>query len=302
MKQHLTGENSSVASCMKVALDVRQVILESLNEIALKAKEKRGDFGEENPFGCFVNEYDGDEVQEIPHLQAKRVSFNEVEASVGKGKRKAATVSSPFYQRAIDHIATIEHGYKGPSYYAIWVPLFQDAKKEQSASNIETNAQNLCNLFAVIVGPKNMVHIVTDNPSNCKAAGGLLVEKYPTICWSACAAHCIKLILKDIGEMHEVKALVTLTSTMTIFVYNHRFTLNWLRKSNVEEAPNKELDYEESEAEHKELSVDVVVECSNSQKLELDEEHDDKIGEYVDLELFQHRGFGLIDEDEEQLN
>ncbi|KAL3509370.1 hypothetical protein ACH5RR_028771 [Cinchona calisaya] len=31
--------------------------------------------------------------------------------------------------------------------------------------------------------------------------------------------------------MHDVKALVTLASTVTVFVYNHRFTLNWLRKS-----------------------------------------------------------------------
>ena len=101
--------------------------------------------------------------------------------------------------------------------------------KSVDASDIETNAQNLCNLFAEIVeivGPSNVVHVVTDNASNYKAAGALLGEKYPTICWSPCAAHCINLILKDIGEMHDTKALVTLASMVTVFVYNHKFILN----------------------------------------------------------------------------
>ncbi|KAG6487182.1 hypothetical protein ZIOFF_055765 [Zingiber officinale] len=69
------------------------------------------------------------------------------------------------------------------------------------------------------------------NASNYKAAGTLLSEKYPTICWSPCAAHCINLILKDIGQMNDVKAIVSLASTVTVFVYNHKYTLNWLRKT-----------------------------------------------------------------------
>ncbi|KAL3518575.1 hypothetical protein ACH5RR_021164 [Cinchona calisaya] len=369
MKQHLAGEKGSVVSCTKVTPKVRHAILGSLKETAQKAKEKRGDFEEENPFGRFMNEYDGDEVQEIPHLQAKGVSFNEVETS---------PVNSPFYQNAIDHIAAMGHGYKSPSYHALRVPLLRDAKKEVQlvidslrsnwietgctimgdswkdsrqrllinflvycnkgisfiksvdASDIETNAQILCNLFVEIVGPKNVVHIVTDNASNYKAAEGLLTEKYPTFCWSPCTAHC--------GEMHDVKALVTLASTVIVFVYNHRidrlehqrlndlvhvyYNLHLQHRTNhqkrsydpidyesidkkefwvVEEEPNGELDYDELEAKLEELPVDDVVECSNSQKVG-DDEEDDKIGKDVDLELFQRRGFGRTDEDDEWLN
>ncbi|XP_027120548.1 uncharacterized protein [Coffea arabica] len=83
-----------------------------------------------------------------------------------------------------------------------------------------------------MVGSKNVVHLVTDNASNYKAAGTLLNERYPTICWSPCAAHCINLILKDIGEMGTVKSLVSLASTITVFVYNHKYVLNWFRKTN----------------------------------------------------------------------
>ncbi|KAL3509371.1 hypothetical protein ACH5RR_028772 [Cinchona calisaya] len=123
-------KRGSVVLCTKIAPEARQAILGSLKEIAQKAKEKRGDFEEENPFGRFMNEYDGDEVQEIPHLQAKGVLFNEIETLVGKGKRKATTVNSPFYQNAIDNIAAIGHGYTGPSCHAMRVPLLRDAKKE----------------------------------------------------------------------------------------------------------------------------------------------------------------------------
>ncbi|XP_027173916.1 uncharacterized protein LOC113773468 [Coffea eugenioides] len=81
-----------------------------------------------------------------------------------------------------------------------------------------------------MVGSKNVVHLITDNASNYKAVETLLNERYPIICWSPCAAHCINLILKDIGEMGTVKSLVSLASSVTVFVYNHKYVLNWLRK------------------------------------------------------------------------
>ncbi|XP_071906285.1 uncharacterized protein [Coffea arabica] len=191
-------------------------------------------------------------------------------------------VNSPFFQKAIDQIASMGHGYKGPSYHSLRVNLLRNAKrdvklvvdsfrstwaeigctimgdgwkdtrqrslinflvycpkgisfiKSVDASDIVTSAENLCNLFAEIVemvGSNNVVHLVTDNASNYKAAGSLLSERYPNICWSPCPAHCINLILKDIGEMYDIKALVSLASTVTVFIYNHKFTLNWLRKT-----------------------------------------------------------------------
>ncbi|XP_027098997.2 uncharacterized protein [Coffea arabica] len=188
-------------------------------------------------------------------------------------------INSPFFQKAIDQIASMGHGYKGPSYHSLRVNLLRNAKryvklvvdsfrntwaeigctimgdgwkdtrqrplinfliycpkgisfiKSVDASDIVTSAENLCNLFAKIVemvGSNNVVHLVTDN---AKAAGSLLSERYLNICWSPCAAHCINLILKDIGDMNDVKAIVSLASTVTVFIYNHKFTLNWLRKT-----------------------------------------------------------------------
>ncbi|CAI9102820.1 OLC1v1001165C1 [Oldenlandia corymbosa var. corymbosa] len=94
-------------------------------------------------------------------------------------------------------------------------------------------SENLCNLFAEIVdmvGKENVIHLVTDNAANYKVAGRLLSERYPLISWSPCAAHCVNLIMKDIGSMPKIVSLITLASRVTVFVYNRKWILSWLRK------------------------------------------------------------------------
>ncbi|XP_054817833.1 uncharacterized protein LOC129317546 [Prosopis cineraria] len=105
--------------------------------------------------------------------------------------------------------------------------------KSVDASDIVKDAQNLCNLFTEMVdfvGVTNVVHLVTDNAANYKAAGRLLCDKFPSIFWSPCAAHCLNLILGDIGKTDIVIGLATRASMVTKFVYNHAFLLAWLRK------------------------------------------------------------------------
>ncbi|KAF1863216.1 hypothetical protein Lal_00014675 [Lupinus albus] len=101
------------------------------------------------------------------------------------------------------------------------------------ASDIVKDARTLCNLFIELVefvGVTNVVHLVTDNAANYKAAGAMLNEKFPSIFWSPCAAHCLNLILGDIGKMEHVSTLAKSASDITKFVYNHGFLLAWLRK------------------------------------------------------------------------
>ncbi|KAK1440659.1 hypothetical protein QVD17_06488 [Tagetes erecta] len=117
--------------------------------------------------------------------------------------------------------------------FLVYCPKGISFIKSVDASDVEANAENLCNLFAEIieiVGYMNIVHFVTDNAANYKAAGKLLCEKYPLLCWSPCAAHCINLILKDISEITSVADLIQLASKVTVFIYNHKWPLNWLRK------------------------------------------------------------------------
>ncbi|KAL8529886.1 hypothetical protein ACS0TY_007085 [Phlomoides rotata] len=105
--------------------------------------------------------------------------------------------------------------------------------KSVDASDIVKDASTLCNLFVELVdwvGAKNIVHFVTNNGANYKVAGVLLNDKYPTIKWSPCVAHCLNLLLGDIGKMELVSGLAKRASLVTKFVYNHAFLLAWLRK------------------------------------------------------------------------
>ena len=46
-----------------------------------------------------------------------------------------------------------------------------------------------------------MVPVVTDGASAFVVAGELLMEKRKKLFWNPCAAHCIDLMLKDIGKL-----------------------------------------------------------------------------------------------------
>ena len=76
----------------------------------------------------------------------------------------------------------------------------------------------------------NVVQIITDNASNYVLAGKLLEEKHPTIFWTPCAAHCIDLMLEDIGKLDWVKNTVDHAKSITKFIYNHSWILSLMRK------------------------------------------------------------------------
>ena len=94
------------------------------------------------------------------------------------------------------------------------------------------DATTLSNLFDEIVtwvGPTNIVHLVTDNTANYVAAGRIFCAKYRNISWPPFAAHCLNLILKDIGKMNHVDKLAKRASKITMFIYNHLALQAWLR-------------------------------------------------------------------------
>ncbi|XP_054801457.1 uncharacterized protein LOC129305454 [Prosopis cineraria] len=257
MKQHLAGKKGDATSCKSVPHDVRYRLEENLKEIDQKRPAKKLRKEEDNPL-----EVDDGIVQEIIPLSSSQLAKRKAStagdkffaprtssgaqpgiqsAFAGKEALHRAdlavvrwlydccipmnAVNSVYYQPMIDAISTIGPGYKGPTYHAVRTKLLQDMKKE--------DAQNLCNLFMDMVafaGADNIVHLVTDNAANYKAAGRLLNDKFPSIFWSPCAAHCLNLILLDIGKMEIVSSLATRASMVSKFIYNHVFLLAWLRK------------------------------------------------------------------------
>ncbi|XP_031395654.1 uncharacterized protein LOC116206953 [Punica granatum] len=123
------------------------------------------------------------------------------------------TVNSPYYQQAIDAIASMGAGYKGLGFHDLRGYLLTKNVKEGivflksvDTSDASKTGEMLYKLFrevVLFVGQENVVHFVTDNAANYVVVGRLLEQEFRTIFWSPCAAHCINLILSDIGKLDE---------------------------------------------------------------------------------------------------
>ena len=78
---------------------------------------------------------------------------------------------------------------------------------------------------------ENVVHVITNNASNCVGAGKLIMEKYNKIYWTPCAAHCLDLMLHDLAKFPWVNETIRRAKTISNFIINHRLTLNIYRKN-----------------------------------------------------------------------
>ncbi|KAG5034983.1 hypothetical protein JHK87_009893 [Glycine soja] len=87
----------------------------------------------------------------------------------------------------------------------------------------------LLDAIVVEVGEENVVQVVTDNGSNYVLAGKLLEEKRKHIYWTPCAAHCIDLMLEDIGKLPLIRKTIRRAINLVGFIYAHSSTLSLLR-------------------------------------------------------------------------
>eukprot|EP00253_Pinus_taeda_P034849 PITA_34849 len=105
--------------------------------------------------------------------------------------------------------------------------------KSIDASSHIKDAKTLCDLldvFILEVGAEHVVQVITDNVANCVATGRMLMERHPTLFWTPCAAHCIDLMLEDIGKISFVKNIIESSKSITKFIYNHASMLSLMRK------------------------------------------------------------------------
>ncbi|MQM02666.1 hypothetical protein Taro_035441 [Colocasia esculenta] len=104
--------------------------------------------------------------------------------------------------------------------------------KSVDASSHIHNHQYILQLMEQMVaeiGEEYIVQVVTDNDSNYKKAGEELMKSHPHIFWTPCAAHCVDLTLKEIGQLHQVKHVVEAAQNITRYIYNHTIVLRWMR-------------------------------------------------------------------------
>nr|KYP66189.1 hypothetical protein KK1_012473 [Cajanus cajan] len=80
------------------------------------------------------------------------------------------------------------------------------------------------------IGEEHVVQVVTDGASNLVAAGQMLMEKRTKLFWSPCAAHCLDLILEDIGELPVFYNTIANAKKITTYIYRHTWVLNLYRQ------------------------------------------------------------------------
>ncbi|XP_025801428.1 uncharacterized protein LOC112880916 [Panicum hallii] len=80
------------------------------------------------------------------------------------------------------------------------------------------------------IGEKNIVQVVTDNASVNTTAASLLTAKRPSIFWNGCAAHCLDLMLEDIGKLGSVEKTIASARQVTVFLYAHTRVLDLMRQ------------------------------------------------------------------------
>ena len=80
------------------------------------------------------------------------------------------------------------------------------------------------------IGQDKVVQVVTDNGANYKAVGRILMERIPTLYWTPCAAHCLDLMLEEIGKLKPFKKCIARARRVTTFIYRHGRILHAMRE------------------------------------------------------------------------
>ncbi|RVX08178.1 hypothetical protein CK203_017670 [Vitis vinifera] len=98
------------------------------------------------------------------------------------------------------------------------------------------------------IGEENVVQVITDNASNYVNAGMRLMEKRSRLWWTPCAAHCIDLMLEDIGKLNVHATTLSRARQVVKFIYGHTWTtvplVSVLREVDSEERPAMGYIYE----------------------------------------------------------
>nr|CAN61552.1 hypothetical protein VITISV_020996 [Vitis vinifera] len=80
------------------------------------------------------------------------------------------------------------------------------------------------------VGEENVIQVITDNHSSYVMAGRLLELKRPHLYWTPCVAHCLDLMLEDIGKLPNIKRTLERAISLNGYIYNRSGLLNMMRR------------------------------------------------------------------------
>ncbi|XP_026434341.1 uncharacterized protein LOC113331917 [Papaver somniferum] len=162
------------------------------------------------------------------------------------------TVRCPSFKEMIYAIGDYGKAMPPPSYHQIRTNLFKDRLVEMkkfvdtfrehwkrfgcsimSDGWTDGKKRHLINFLEVIndVGEENIVQFITDNGSNFKKAGKDLMLEYPNMFWTPCGAHCVQLMLEELGDkLPRIKTAVILGKRLVTYIYAHFQVLSLMRE------------------------------------------------------------------------
>eukprot|EP00253_Pinus_taeda_P014538 PITA_14538 len=159
------------------------------------------------------------------------------------------TKTNPFWQPMCDVIVVLGPGYKSDIYEELQGPILQAEKQDINSRLMElkkTWEVSGCTVISdgwidrkgrTLLNFLNVVQVITDNAANYVFVSKMLMERHHTLFWTPCAAHCINLLLEDMGKLSFIKEVVDMARSVPKFIYNHAFVLSLMRRF----TRNKEL-------------------------------------------------------------
>nr|GME05238.1 uncharacterized protein LOC109163268 [Ipomoea batatas] len=82
-----------------------------------------------------------------------------------------------------------------------------------------------------IKGPMDLYFNTKEHQSLKRSIGGKdLMELFPSLYWTPCAAHCINLMFKDIFEIRHFSLAYKRALKLSVYIHSKTKLLNWLRK------------------------------------------------------------------------
>ncbi|KAK8931186.1 hypothetical protein KSP39_PZI016912 [Platanthera zijinensis] len=236
LKHHLAGTKFNVEACTKVPEKVRNQFLS-----ILQAHIARFFYTSAIPFNCVKNPEFISMIEAIgqhgPGM--KPPSYNDIRVKYLKQEVDTTLQLLEDYKAEWRKVGCtiMSDGWSDRKRRSICNFLVNSPKGTVFLSSIDTSdiSKTSEKVFQMLdevvekVGEENVVQVVTDNASNYKAAGQMLMEKRKHLYWTPCAAHCIDLILEDFEKKIELhKSTIAKGRKITTYIYSRTMVHAWL--------------------------------------------------------------------------
>ncbi|RVW40354.1 hypothetical protein CK203_092457 [Vitis vinifera] len=154
--------------------------------------------------------------------------MNVTNISSGGSNRGGSGVTYPSFQPIIEAIGQYGVGMKGPNFHEGTMVM----QSIDASSMIKTGEKmfELLDKWVEQVGEENVIQVITDNHSSYVMTGRLLELNCPHLYWTPCVAHCLDLMLEDIGKLPNIKRTLERAISLNGYIYNRSRLLNMMRQ------------------------------------------------------------------------